>query len=224
MKLSLNPVFTAPGIFTTLQPFPQPGIRVEPQNLHCRQFFRLPTRANPSTELPGMPPLLIGDRRNLPERGQLKFSGLISVSAIPLRTQLQNPSDDRPFSFVPEEIRLYFGEAIALYFTFLGYYTATLVVPVLLGLLQLIVYSDTMSFFCVFNVVWVTLVLEVRWPLIAALNFAAFHASIYISGLISRNFNILQLISLWSFAGGRKYVARSGAAVLEELIGGGNAF
>ncbi|XP_063918070.1 anoctamin-10 isoform X2 [Zophobas morio] len=60
-----------------------------------------------------------------------------------------------------EEIRLYFGEAIALYFTFLGYYTATLVVPVLLGLLQLIVYSDTMSFFCVFNVVWVTLVLEI---------------------------------------------------------------
>ncbi|XP_044267516.1 anoctamin-10 isoform X1 [Tribolium madens] len=60
-----------------------------------------------------------------------------------------------------EEIRLYFGEAIALYFTFLGFYTATLVVPVFVGLLQLMIYSETMSLFCVFNVVWVTLVLEI---------------------------------------------------------------
>lgn len=59
-----------------------------------------------------------------------------------------------------EEIRLYFGESIALYFTFLGFYTKSLLVPVALSLLQLLIPSESLIFFCVFNVVWVTLVLE----------------------------------------------------------------
>nr|CAH7756325.1 unnamed protein product [Callosobruchus chinensis] len=59
-----------------------------------------------------------------------------------------------------EEIRLYFGEAIALYFKFLDFYTRALIVPVVLGFLQLLVSRETVPFFCVFNVVWVTLCLE----------------------------------------------------------------
>ncbi|XP_045470145.1 anoctamin-10 isoform X2 [Harmonia axyridis] len=59
-----------------------------------------------------------------------------------------------------EEIRLYFGEAIALYFTFLGYYTTFLVVPVAIGLLQMLIPTDGVLFLCTFNVVWVTLMLE----------------------------------------------------------------
>ncbi|XP_071053046.1 anoctamin-10 isoform X1 [Onthophagus taurus] len=60
-----------------------------------------------------------------------------------------------------EEIRLYFGESIALYFTFLGYYTMALIVPVILGFLQLLLSIETVPFFCIFNVVWVTVFLEV---------------------------------------------------------------
>lgn len=59
-----------------------------------------------------------------------------------------------------EEIRLYFGEAIALYFTFLGFYTTALLFPTFLGFLQLFVSHETVPFFCVFNVVWVTVLLE----------------------------------------------------------------
>ncbi|KAJ8969670.1 hypothetical protein NQ317_002697 [Molorchus minor] len=63
--------------------------------------------------------------------------------------------------FIHKDIKLYFGESIALYFQFLGYYTSTLFVPVFLGFLQLLVSSESIPFFCVFNVVWVTLVLEI---------------------------------------------------------------
>lgn len=59
-----------------------------------------------------------------------------------------------------EEIRLYFGEAIALYFTFLGFYTTALLFPTFLGFLQLFLSNETVPFFCVFNVVWVTVLLE----------------------------------------------------------------
>ncbi|XP_030753800.1 anoctamin-10 [Sitophilus oryzae] len=58
-----------------------------------------------------------------------------------------------------EDIRNYFGETIALYFAFLEYYTLSLVVPVILGLLGY-VFTETVPFFCAFNVVWVTLFLE----------------------------------------------------------------
>nr|XP_023025137.1 anoctamin-10-like [Leptinotarsa decemlineata] len=60
-----------------------------------------------------------------------------------------------------EEIRLYFGESVALYFTFLGFYTYALGVPVFLGFLQMLVSRETVPFFCIFNVVWVTLLLEI---------------------------------------------------------------
>lgn len=71
-------------------------------------------------------------------------------------------SPNLPCIFIPEEIRLYFGEAIALYFTFLGYYTSSLIVPVAIGILQMIIPTDGVLFLCTFNVVWVTLMLEVR--------------------------------------------------------------
>ena len=62
---------------------------------------------------------------------------------------------------IAEEIRLYFGEAIALYFTFLGFYTTALFVPLVLGFLQLLLSVETVPFFCIFNVIWVTVFLEV---------------------------------------------------------------
>ncbi|XP_026479834.1 anoctamin-10-like [Ctenocephalides felis] len=58
------------------------------------------------------------------------------------------------------EIREYFGEAVALYFNFLGFYTTALIIPMTLGFLQLIVSQETLAFFCVFNVIWVTVFLE----------------------------------------------------------------
>nr|CAD7457715.1 unnamed protein product [Timema tahoe] len=64
--------------------------------------------------------------------------------------------ENQPF----EEIRMYFGEAVALYFTFLGFYTTALLVPMVLGILQMLLSSETLAFFCVFNVLWVTLFLE----------------------------------------------------------------
>ncbi|XP_018568866.1 anoctamin-10 isoform X2 [Anoplophora glabripennis] len=60
-----------------------------------------------------------------------------------------------------EEIRLYFGEAIALYFHFLSFYTSALLVPVVLGFLQLLVSTETVPFFCAFNMVSVILFLEI---------------------------------------------------------------
>nr|CAD7571941.1 unnamed protein product [Timema californicum] len=69
--------------------------------------------------------------------------------------------ENQPF----EEIRLYFGEAVALYFTFLGFYTTALLVPMVLGILQMLLSSETLAFFCVFNVLWVTLFLEVGPPI-----------------------------------------------------------
>ncbi|KAI4464863.1 ngep-related [Holotrichia oblita] len=59
-----------------------------------------------------------------------------------------------------EEIRMYFGEAIALYFTFLGFYTTALIIPMTLGFLQLLLSTETVAFFCIFNVVWMTVFLE----------------------------------------------------------------
>jgi len=60
-----------------------------------------------------------------------------------------------------EEIRLYFGEAVALYFNFMGFYTVALLLPMVLGFLQLFLSTESIAFFCVFNVIWVTIFLEV---------------------------------------------------------------
>ncbi|CAG9854829.1 unnamed protein product [Phyllotreta striolata] len=62
-----------------------------------------------------------------------------------------------------DRIKNYFGESVTLYFAFLGFYTSALVIPVVLGFLQLLVSRETIPFFCVFNVVWVTLLLESFW-------------------------------------------------------------
>ncbi|KAJ8921105.1 hypothetical protein NQ315_015903 [Exocentrus adspersus] len=65
----------------------------------------------------------------------------------------------RPF----EEVRIYFGEAIAMYFHFLAFYTYALSIPVLLGVLQWLLLSvETLPFFCAINVVWV-IVFLVMW-------------------------------------------------------------
>lgn len=63
-----------------------------------------------------------------------------------------------------ENIRSYFGENIALYFIFLGYYTSALVPPMILGLMEAFIPHTTTVFFCIFNVLWVTLFLEVISP------------------------------------------------------------
>lgn len=64
-------------------------------------------------------------------------------------------------NFVAEDIRIYFGEGVALYFIFLGFYTTALLLPTALGILQTFLSSETLPFFCIFNVIWVTVFLEV---------------------------------------------------------------
>ncbi|XP_014249776.1 anoctamin-10 [Cimex lectularius] len=64
--------------------------------------------------------------------------------------------DERHF----EDIRMYFGESIALYFQFLGFYTTALMVPSVLGFLQMILPPVTLAFFCVINIICATLFLE----------------------------------------------------------------
>ncbi|CAM1154814.1 Uncharacterised protein g11419 [Pycnogonum litorale] len=63
-----------------------------------------------------------------------------------------------------DEIREYFGEEIAVYFAFLGSYTLALAPPAIIGILQLISSVDTIqeyAFFAIFNLIWVTLFLEI---------------------------------------------------------------
>ncbi|XP_042868848.1 anoctamin-10-like [Penaeus japonicus] len=62
-----------------------------------------------------------------------------------------------------EEIRSYFGESVAMYFSFLGFYTMSLSLPAALGLLQMVLSVDTLTeyaLFAAFNLLWVTVVLE----------------------------------------------------------------
>ena len=66
-----------------------------------------------------------------------------------------------PSSVYAEEIRLYFGEAVALYFNFMGFYTVALLLPTVLGFLQLFLSIESIAFFCLFNLLWVTIFLEV---------------------------------------------------------------
>ena len=54
---------------------------------------------------------------------------------------------------------------MALYFSFLGFYTAALCGPAALGLLQLVFSVDTLheyALYSLFNMLWVTVFLEVR--------------------------------------------------------------
>ncbi|XP_063611277.1 anoctamin-10-like isoform X1 [Penaeus indicus] len=62
-----------------------------------------------------------------------------------------------------EEIRAYFGESVAMYFSFLGFYTMALSLPAALGLLQMVLSVDTLTeyaLFAAFNLLWVTVLLE----------------------------------------------------------------
>ncbi|XP_033625980.1 anoctamin-10-like [Asterias rubens] len=64
-----------------------------------------------------------------------------------------------------EKIREYFGEALAIYFSFLGFYTAALVLPASVGLLYYLITfwgppSHGYAVFAVFNLIWTTLFLE----------------------------------------------------------------
>lgn len=59
-----------------------------------------------------------------------------------------------------EDIRLYFGESIALYFQFLGFYTISLIGPTLLGFMQMFADASTMAIFSILNIICATLFLE----------------------------------------------------------------
>ncbi|XP_058452350.1 anoctamin-10 isoform X2 [Malaya genurostris] len=61
-----------------------------------------------------------------------------------------------------DEIRDYFGESVAMYFSFVGFYTYALIVPTVLGLLQMALSeeTETVPFFCVFYVAWMKVFLE----------------------------------------------------------------
>ncbi|KAA0201315.1 hypothetical protein HAZT_HAZT002595, partial [Hyalella azteca] len=68
------------------------------------------------------------------------------------------------FASAVDRIRDYFGEGIAMYFSFLSFYTMLLLVPAVLGLAQFVVDNDSFSeytFYAVFNLIWVTVFLEV---------------------------------------------------------------
>jgi anoctamin-10 len=67
--------------------------------------------------------------------------------------------------FVSDEIRNYFGETVAMYFAFLGFYTYFLVPPAVLGIVShffssLLNEDTAVALFCIFNLVWATVFLE----------------------------------------------------------------
>lgn len=68
-----------------------------------------------------------------------------------------------------DQIREYFGETVAMYFAFLGFYTVALILPALLGVLASFLECDvtTQIAFCAMNLIWATLFLE-TWKRYAA--------------------------------------------------------
>lgn len=64
---------------------------------------------------------------------------------------------------IEDKIHKYFGEKVALYFSFLGIYTVSLIPPALIGLLYFFwsgysMYSE--ATFAIFNLIWSTMFLE----------------------------------------------------------------
>ncbi|KAK3598896.1 hypothetical protein CHS0354_036204 [Potamilus streckersoni] len=62
-----------------------------------------------------------------------------------------------------DKIRDYFGEKIAMYFAFLGFYTIALIPPAVIGILYFITSWESVyreAIFAVFNLVWTTIFLE----------------------------------------------------------------
>ncbi|RXG70154.1 TELO2-interacting protein 1-like protein [Armadillidium vulgare] len=89
---------------------------------------------------------------------QSKRSTCTSTSRLSKRSE--GDEDTREFL---DEIRNYFGESVGIYFGFLGFYTLTLIAPAILGVIQMFFSVDTLSehaFFAAFNLVWVTVFLE----------------------------------------------------------------
>ncbi|KAB7497492.1 Anoctamin-10 [Armadillidium nasatum] len=89
---------------------------------------------------------------------QSKRSSCTSTSRLSKRSE--GDEDTREFL---DEIRNYFGESVGIYFGFLGFYTLTLIAPAILGVIQMFFSVDTLSehaFFAAFNLVWVTVFLE----------------------------------------------------------------
>ncbi len=65
--------------------------------------------------------------------------------------------------FIAGEIQKYFGETIAMYFAFLGFYTMALIPPAVIGSICTFYGRDnvnTQIFFSMFNLVWATVFLE----------------------------------------------------------------
>lgn len=62
-----------------------------------------------------------------------------------------------------EKVHRYFGETVAMYFSFLGFYTVSLIPPAFIGVISFFFGRDnvnTMVFFSIFNLVWATVFLE----------------------------------------------------------------
>lgn len=62
-----------------------------------------------------------------------------------------------------DKIQYYFGEKMALYFAFLGFYTIALLPPALIGIIYFVTSWQSMyreAIFAVFNLIWATLFLE----------------------------------------------------------------
>ena len=101
-----------------------------------------------------------------------------------------------------EDIRLYFGEAIALYFKFLDFYTVKLLFPLaVIGVLQMLLSSlETLPFFCVCNVIAVTVFLEVKGGLVDSTLirylFVDFHCTSTVSKSIRYDFDIVSTLNL----------------------------
>ncbi|XP_060568462.1 anoctamin-10-like isoform X2 [Ruditapes philippinarum] len=70
----------------------------------------------------------------------------------------------KPFAQQPiDKVQHYFGEKIALYFAFLGFYTIALIPPAVIGLIYWLTSWQNLyreAIFAVFNLVWATLFLE----------------------------------------------------------------
>lgn len=67
----------------------------------------------------------------------------------------------KPYRKQPlDKIRYYFGESIGMYFGFLGFYSRSLILPAVLGVLQYIFSYEMLPFLCAFYLIWIVLFLE----------------------------------------------------------------
>jgi hypothetical protein len=66
------------------------------------------------------------------------------------------------YALITDDIRNYFGEKIAFYFAFLEFYTNSLIVPAIIGILQFLFLNEMNIFCAVFNMLWITIFLK-RW-------------------------------------------------------------